>query len=218
MNIDSSFHFRRGVSCYHVADFESAVNEFSKVLNFDPDSVDAYLYRALATDECGDPDDLRTDLETILRLDPESGQGHFARAWMLFNENIRKAEQDPKTLYEETIQLYSNAILLSPDLAPAYFYRGEMRCGVGDGQGALEDYDKAIELERSYAQAYWRRGQVRAERGDFRQAIDDLEFYLTLPMGATWNSQVMKNISAYWLQLALQSEAKDKSQLPPREI
>ena len=43
--------------------------------------------------------------------------------------------------------------------------------------------------------------------GDLRGAIRDLEYYLELPIGATRNRQVMKNI-AYWHQLSMQVEPK----------
>ncbi|MBN2385604.1 MAG: hypothetical protein JXB85_01190 [Anaerolineales bacterium] len=138
----------------------------------------------------------------ILRLDPGSGVRFFARAMLLSQSNFLQAGQDPDSFYLETIQLYSRAIDQAPCLAPAYFFRGEMKWEIGDVHGALADYDRAIKLDSLYARAYVRRARAKARLGDLPAAMDDLEFFLTLPMGKTRNSNVLKNISAYGLQLS----------------
>jgi lipoprotein NlpI len=100
----------------------------------------------------------------------------------------------------------AQAIELAPDFPPPNFYRGEYRYYEGDLAGAIEDFDLAINLDPSYAQAYLRRAETLAKGGDLHRAIKDLEFYLDLPMGATRNSGVMRNLSAYWYQLSVQAE------------
>ena len=206
MPSEFSYHFQRGWACYRNADFEAAVREFSQAIEIDPASLDAYLFRAVANEECGNPADSRKDYETILHLDSESAQSHFARAKLLFEE-MNRNDRDLVAIYTKVEDLCSRAIQLDPHLRQACFYRAEMRRELGNLMGALKDLNRSIELDPAFSFAYFQRAFVKGKIGDLRGAIRDLEYYLELPIGATRNRQVMKNIAAYWHQLSMQVEA-----------
>ncbi len=70
----------------------------------------------------------------------------------------------------------NRAIELDRTNADAFYYRGNIRYGLGDLQGALEDYTQAIDVNPEGAiKAFINRGSVRAELGDDEGAIADYD-------------------------------------------
>jgi len=61
---------------------------------------------------------------------------------------------------EEALKDFDKAIELDPLFDQPYFYRGNIKYGLGDYNGALFDYNKAIELNPGFADAYFNRGNV----------------------------------------------------------
>jgi serine/threonine protein kinase len=73
-----------------------------------------------------------------------------ARAQISSKENLQKSLDD-----------FTQAILLHPDFAEAYIFRGSMALGKPDVAAAMADFNKAITLERRQAAAYNGRASVR---------------------------------------------------------
>ncbi|MFM6370267.1 MAG: tetratricopeptide repeat protein, partial [Dolichospermum sp.] len=69
----------------------------------------------------------------------------------------------------------NQAIKFNPNLAQAYYNRGNVRDDLGDKQGAIDDYNQAIKINPNYANAYARRGIVYYELGDKQKAKEDLQ-------------------------------------------
>ena len=206
MDGEALYHMQRGVACYNNADFESAVEEFSRLLEIDSKASIAHLYRALAIRACGDPVEGWREYEIVFREDPSSGYSFFAKARLFLEDRTVLDKGDLQKVYLETIELYSQAIKLAQDFSLTYFSRGELRYELDDFNGAVEDFDRTIKFDSSFALGYVKRAQARAKIGEYRSAIRDLEFFLELPLGAARNDWVMRNISAYWYQLSMQAE------------
>jgi len=85
--------------------------------------------------------------------------------------------------YEMSISCFTEAIMRDPDMAAAYFYRGQVHAQTGDFQKAIKDYDEAIRLNPGLAEMYYYRaiayselrGQRREQQLGYQQkAVDDL--------------------------------------------
>ena len=75
--------------------------------------------------------------------------------------------------YEKSIEHYTKAIGLKPDLAEAYNNRGVAYTDKGDYNRAIDDCNKAIDLNHGYADAHFNRGRVHQNKGDYNHAIED---------------------------------------------
>jgi tetratricopeptide (TPR) repeat protein len=74
---------------------------------------------------------------------------------------------------DEQLRCYTQAILLMPDFALAYYNRGIARGENGDLDGAIQDYSDAIRFKPDFSEAYGNRGVARDKKGDLDGAIQD---------------------------------------------
>ena len=75
--------------------------------------------------------------------------------------------------FEDPISFYNSVIGGGSNVACAYFNRANIRRGMGDGKGALEDYSKAISIKSDYIEAYNDKGNIELEMKEYGLAIED---------------------------------------------
>ena len=71
-------HFNRGMAHYHLGMWQEAERDFTTVVERNPSDAAAFLNRARARAQAGDPD-AGLDFDRALQIDPEWGGGWFAR-------------------------------------------------------------------------------------------------------------------------------------------
>ena len=67
----SARHFARGLAYYDLGDFDGAIAEFTRAIQFDGSHARAYAFRALAHGYTGSPDKARADLQSAIRFQAE---------------------------------------------------------------------------------------------------------------------------------------------------
>jgi serine/threonine-protein kinase len=114
------------------------------------------------------------------RGDSEGAIAHYTNALKAFptadaytQRGIAYFLADEPLLAQEDL---NRAIELGNTNSQAVYYRGNIRYGLGDLQGALEDYTQAIQMNPEESRkARVNRGSVRAELGDDEGAIADYD-------------------------------------------
>jgi tetratricopeptide (TPR) repeat protein len=81
---------------------------------------------------------------------------------------------DPEGKVDKAINDFNIAVKLQPELADAYFNRGNAYLLTGDLDKAVEDYDKSIKLSPDDAQSYCHRGLARLHLKEWDKAKVDL--------------------------------------------
>jgi tetratricopeptide (TPR) repeat protein len=79
--------------------------------------------------------------------------------------------------WSEAIEIYGEALELSPANTEALTYRGWAHVQSGDSDAALADLDQAIEIDPDYLDARVFRAIVHAEGGRFGEAATDLQAF-----------------------------------------
>lgn len=77
--------------------------------------------------------------------------------------------------YRGAILDLSQSILLDPEIADSYFYRGLVRAELEDQLGAISDFDDAILRNPRHGLAYYHRAGVFFNLGNQSEAILDLQ-------------------------------------------
>jgi tetratricopeptide (TPR) repeat protein len=76
---------------------------------------------------------------------------------------------------EQAIQVYDEAIRLTPEDADIYYNRGLAYGLLGHYERAIDDYDEVIRLNPEHADAYYARAVIWNELGQTQKAIDDYD-------------------------------------------
>lgn len=100
-----------------------------------------------------------------VKRDPDKAREHLARGIDLVARS--------GNLFEDALKQYTLAIQYDPDLAEAYYRRAEVKMGIHNSTGIMEDFDKAIELKPDYVKAYLGRAYLKKQQKDFDGALAD---------------------------------------------
>ena len=82
--------------------------------------------------------------------------------------------------YGESIEHYTKAIELKPDLETAHTNRGNALAKIGRADLAVKDYNRAITLKSNDPGTYTNRGAAYTKKGDYERAIRDFNKALEL--------------------------------------
>ena len=81
---------------------------------------------------------------------------------------------------EKSIEDYTKAIELKPDLAEAYNNRGLMYNSIREYGNAIADFNTTLELKPDLVEAYYNRGGTYYEQGNYDHAIEDCNIAIRL--------------------------------------
>lgn len=187
-----------GLSKVVRGNFKAAIERFSKVIEVQPEIVDAYLFRGNAYIDLGEYERALPDLDYAIQKSPGYGAAYYNRSiarMALGQANLALSDLD-------------EAIRLEPDERGYYLHRsivhsfraeykaalqdatqvielGDARAGhnnraiifekMGDLPAAIAEWTTVLKIDPKNVRAYCLRGILRAAMGDQRNAIEDLK-------------------------------------------
>ena len=167
---------RRAQAHFEADRFDQAIDDFTAMIDLQPQYPWALAQRGEVHREAGRLDEAIADFTAALDLDSQyvwalgsRGQAH------------RKAAR-----LDEAIADLTAAIDLDPSLDWALADRGEVHRLAGRLDEAIADFTAAIDIDSEYAWAFAKRGQVRREAGHFDQAIIDFTAAIHLDSRLGW--------------------------------
>ena len=145
--------------------FEQAIGELAKVLEYHPKYAEACYNRGIAYRHLGQLQQGAADYTRAIELNPD-----FAEAYANRGIIYSKLGQ-----LNEAVADYTKAIAINPDFANAYYNRGIAYSKLGHPEQAIADYDSTIKLDAGLAaKAYGNRGISLAMLGRGEEARKDL--------------------------------------------
>ena len=84
-----------------------------------------------------------------------------------------KTQAKKQVWYDKSVEHYTEALVLKPDLHVAYYNRGNAYTEKGEVDNAINDFTTAIERKPNDADAYYNRGNAYFQKGEVDNAIND---------------------------------------------
>ena len=153
----------RGLLHTKLGDDRRAVEEFSRVIELEPNNAEALENRATARDALGEHRLAREDHDALLRLEPDNAVALYSRGACLARMgDLAGAVAD-----------FERVIELEPGDAVRYYNRGCIYAELDDPYRAQEDFDQAISLNPGNHIFHHYRGIAHRELGEFDQAVSN---------------------------------------------
>jgi tetratricopeptide (TPR) repeat protein len=140
--------FARAIIKTKVQDYNGSIDEYSAVINANPDFSLAYFNRG----------NTRYEIKSLI-----NSMGNFNDVIYVGNGNS-KAQQPQniqKTVgqnYDDVIEDYNKCIRLDPGFWYAYYNLANVKAATNDYIGAIKSFSQAIEIEPKFAESYYNRG------------------------------------------------------------
>ena len=125
-------------------DYDNAIKYYTKVIELDNNSLEAYYNRALAKMEINLYNEAIEDFKRIIELDKENTDAYL---------NIGIC-YDYMEEYNKSIEYYSKVIEIDNKALDAYYNRGLSKVGLKLYNEAFEDFIRAIDINPNYLNAY----------------------------------------------------------------
>jgi tetratricopeptide (TPR) repeat protein len=201
---------RRGRGYMNLKEYQRAIVDFDRALEFAPNDVQAYLNKGLLHLGLKQYDKAITSLEHALELDPDNDAAYYylGLVYRDLNENQqaiakfdRIVELNPNSAlvyrhrgwtyflfeqYQQAIDDFDRALELAPNDVRSYEERGWVYLRLNEPQRAIADFDRALKLDPNSTRAYGLRGQAYNHLMEYQQAIVDFNQILKLNPQSAW--------------------------------
>ena len=151
-------------------DPHQALSAYDQAINLNPNYAPAFLGRARANRAIGsvNVEDLRRDLETALRLDPDFGEIYLDLALLDLQEKN----------YVEALENLNLASSHLPNSPLVYLNRARVHLEMAAPELALKDAYQANQLDITLLDTYLVLGQALQANGQYIESILPLDIYL----------------------------------------
>lgn len=155
-------YFLKGVINSMVQNYNTALYDYEKSLQLDPEQPLAYLNRGYVLFEMAEREFMENKFS-----------GPVTITW----EGTEKETQKDVPLspdYQLAMLDYDKVVEMQPENAFGYFNRANVKVRLKDYSGAIQDFSRAIEKEPGFAEAYFNRALTLIFLHDTRSACRDL--------------------------------------------
>ena len=152
--------FDLAVQYHQNNNLQDAQNYYNKVLELDPNYVNAHNNLGAIFQKLGDPQKAKEYFEKVIKINPNYVSAH---------NNLGNIFQKLGDL-QKAKDCYDKAIELNPNYTDAYYNQGNTYKELGEYQKAKEYFEKVIKINPNYTAAHNNLGVIFQKLGDLQKA------------------------------------------------
>lgn len=163
-------HFNRGVYFTQERDLAKAVQAYHKVLELEPNYVEAYNNLAIVYQEMGDLEKARLAYQKSIELNPRYEKAYNNLGILLYLQER----------YEESIGAFQKALAINPHNMESYVNLGILFKKLGQMDQAIECYQKALRIKPLNPEAHYNIALLYEQLGNGVLAIRHYQEFVRL--------------------------------------
>lgn len=178
--IEQDPNLSEGVQMFQQGRYEEAIALFQKVLEKEPDSVDARYNLALSLLRSGKQDEAIALLEKVIEMKPDMMETYLALGECYFNMG---ENEKAKSYFEQALEK-------EPNNAEVYYNLGIIHYKDDRTDEAIKNFITSNSLDPEFAPTYYQLGLAYIKKGEMDKAVQNLELFLTKDPNSPQASQV----------------------------
>ena len=147
--------------------FEQAISYFDKVLEIEPNHVDALFNKGRALVQFGRTNEAILYFDKVLEIEPNHVDALFNKGRAL----IQFGKLDQPDKLEEGMSYVERVLEIEPNHVDALSYKGDELIRTGKYDEAISYFDKVLEIEPNHVDALFLKGIVFARNDNFYEAM-----------------------------------------------
>ncbi len=191
--------YKHGCLYTELGRYREAIQLFTKVIDLQPNNVEAYNGRAFASMRLEEYQKAIDDLNKAVTLNPNYEKiyhnlgviynklGEYEKSIFYYNKQIALSPNDETAYFgisnnyaaleehQKSVYNLTKAIALNPDYADAYYNRADSYDELEEYEKVIDDLTKAIALKLNFVEAYCNRGATYNKLGEYEKAISDFD-------------------------------------------
>ena len=160
----------RGRAQSMINNLGTAIEDFDRAIEMDPNLTEAYVRRANIQVQLGELELAFADLEYAIELDPD---------YELIYLKLGYAHEEEGD-YEAAVEAYTKAIELDSDDAMSYYFRGLALANLGEFARGVEDMQQAVNLDPEMAYAEFYMGLMYSDLNEPDLSVEHLTLAIEL--------------------------------------
>jgi tetratricopeptide (TPR) repeat protein len=157
-------YFLKGIINTMVKNYNTAMDELDRSLQYDPNQPLVYLNKGYILFEMAEHASAENKFSSPVTI-----------SWDKADEKAIIPQESPLSPdYNKAVEIYDFMISRWPDFAFGYFNRANLKVRLKDYSGAVADYSAAIEKQPNLAEAFYNRALTLIFLGNLESACQDL--------------------------------------------
>jgi len=159
-------HYNRGLAHFKKGSYESAIRDFTRVIQLNPNDGRAYYNRGNALALTNFQERAIDDYSRAIALNPEKAYLYYCRGLTY---------QEEKEYYDRAIDDFKKAVTINPEDKKSYCFWGITHYKKKEYREAQRCFGKALSIDPAYAEAITGRGQAYLRSGKTEKALSDFK-------------------------------------------
>jgi len=161
----ADYYFQEGFAALNFGEYKKAIKHFDRVINLDPNYIDAYINKGIAFHELGNFEEAISNYDKALEIEPDNPIALNNKGYVF--SKMKK--------YDEAVPYYNRALEINPTYLDAMYNRANAFWKQWYCEDAIIYLDQIIEIDPEPSQAYLQKAWALAGLGLVEDAILNLD-------------------------------------------